>query len=151
MKMSDNHYSGHDSRMRLCTVAAALLAVCALGMVLPTAPAAAAPVLLADADGPRDHDDRDRGGHSHRPRLLRYEYQGYESRLRVMDRRIDEDERYHRYSAEKAAEHRRDLAAIRARFHYRDERARRMNRLERDRFDADLSAQEGGLSIVYKP
>ena len=128
-------------------VAAAVLAICAVAMSLPADKAAPTPVILAQADsglaGPP--------GAPIRPRLLRIEYQGYESRLRVMDRRIDEDERYHRYAAEKAAQHRRDLAAIRARFHYRDERFRRMNRMERNRFDADLRAQEDGLSIVYRP
>jgi hypothetical protein len=86
-----------------------------------------------------------------RPRLLRFEYQGYESRLRVMERRIDQDQRYRRYSADEAARHRGDVAAIRARFHYRDERVRRMSRSDRDRFEADLRAQETGLNIVYRP
>ncbi|HXC64241.1 MAG TPA: hypothetical protein VNZ67_07775 [bacterium] len=131
--------------MLFYTALAAALALLAVAKALPADPAPAQDhVVLA-------YEDHDRDDRPHRPRLLRFEYQGYETRLRVMDRRIDEDERYHRYAAEKAAQHRRDLAAIRARFHYRDEHARHMNRMERDRFDADLRAQEDGLSIVYRP
>lgn|GEM_PF-5367667 len=138
-----------DRRTMLYAVLAGATALAACAMALRAEPAPAQDrVVLAYDDQDRDHD---RGERPHRPRLLRFEYQGYETRLRVMDRRIDEDERYHRYAAEKAAQHRRDLAAIRARFHYRDEHARHMNRMERDRFDADLRAQEDGLSIVYRP
>ena len=135
-----------DRRLLIYSILAGALALVAVAVALPAQRPPDAPVLLADMDGPRDHMDG-----PHRPRLLRFEYQGYESRLRVMDRRIDEDERYRRYSAEVAAQHRRDVAAIRARFHYRDERARRLSRHDRDRFDADLRAQETGLSIVYRP
>jgi hypothetical protein len=140
-----------DLRMRIYTGVAAILAVCAVAMALPADKPAPTPVptpvVLADlGQGPAGP-----SGRPHRPRLLRLEYQGYESRLRVMEHRIDEDERYHHYASEVAAQHRQDLAAIRARFHYRDERVRPMSRPERNRFDADLRAQEAGLSIVYRP
>ena len=138
-----------DLRLRVYTVLAAALAGMAVASAMPADPSAPAHLVLAYADFDRRQPGHDE--HSRPPRVLRYEYRGYESRLKTMERRIDEDERFRRSSPELAARHRQDVQAIRGRFHYMDERHRRMSRRERERFEADLRAQETGLYIEYRP
>jgi len=69
-------------------------------------------------------------------------YGVYSTRLSEVDRRIDDNVRKQRYTAEEAATHRAALASLRGRYRNRKGRVRRLSAAQRAHLDADIMEQE---------
>jgi hypothetical protein len=79
--------------------------------------------------------------------VVRSEYMDYSSRLDALDRRIDENVSNNVYTFEEAAEHRADLAALRARLRNREGQIRRLTMAQRNRLDSAIRDQEKSITV----
>lgn len=103
-----------------------------------------------DRDREERHDERRplaeaqrRAPGRRKDRGLRSEYQPYSTRLTHVEESVDKAEREHRYTRDEARLHRRELAAIRARFRRNSDRqAEELNDRDRQRLELDIHNQE---------